>query len=260
MFYALSKTLDLALSPLTWAIVLALLGFRRRDQAATRWARFRRWAPVATAVVLVFFSLEPVSNFLVQRLEADAPRTIKEDRTYDVVVMMGGVLDERASEDSGQLAINDNAERLLTTYDLLRRGRAKTAIVSAGRGSPDDRIVEAQVVADQLVEWGIERDRVIVEDRARNTRENATYSKKILDDRGFHTVLVVTSAFHMRRSLDAFRAVGVEADSLPVDPRSFAFSKHPVTWLPRASNFLSSTFALRELAGRLVYRIVGYGA
>lgn len=256
MFYALSKILDLALSPLTWAIVLALLGFRRRKKPT----RLSRWSPLAAAGILVFFSLEPVSNALVHYLESGAPRTIREDRMYDVVIMMGGVLDERASEDSGELALNENTERMLATYDLLRRGRAKHAIISAGRVTPEDRMVEAQVVADQLVAWGIDRDRVIVEDRARNTRENATYSKKIVEERGFRSVLVVTSAFHMSRSLAAFRGVGLEVDTLPVDPRSFSFTKHHTTWLPRSGFLDNSTFALRELAGRLVYRIVGYGA
>jgi uncharacterized SAM-binding protein YcdF (DUF218 family) len=255
MFYTLSKILDLALSPLTWAIVLCLMGLRRRRRPL----RPRRWPPLAAAAILVAFSLEPVSNALVRTLESDAPRTFRDAQTYDVVVLLGGLVDHRASKDWGETAYNDNIERLLATFQLLRSGHAKNAILSGGTVTPDDEIVEGQALADQLAAWGIERDRLLVEGKARNTRENATYSKEIILARGYERVLIVTSAFHMRRAADAFRGAGLEFDTLPVDPRSFDAGKHPVTWLPRAGFLHDSTAALRELSGRLVYRAVGYG-
>jgi uncharacterized SAM-binding protein YcdF (DUF218 family) len=257
MFYTLSKILDLGLSPLTWAIVLALLAARRKGRFGRR---PRRWPALAAAGVLVLFSLEAVSNRLIAALEADAPRTYRAGERYDAVVLLGGALDHKASKDSGQLAFNENVERLHATFDLLREGKARDAILSGGVAEPGDEIVEGQALADQLAAWGIDRARLVVEGEARNTRENAAFSKRIVDARGYKRVVIVTSAFHMRRAADAFRGAGLAVDTLPVDPRSYDPSKHATSWLPRASHLHDSTFALRELAGRWVYRLVGYGA
>ena len=75
--------------------------------------------------------------------------------------------------------------------------------------------------------------------------------------RGFHTVLIVTSAFHMPRAHGCFRAVGLEVDTLPVDFRSFA-APYRGEWIPRAKHLEESTEAIREWFGRFIYRVRGY--
>jgi uncharacterized SAM-binding protein YcdF (DUF218 family) len=159
---------------------------------------------------------------------------------------------------SGEVSYNDNVERLLVTFDLLRTQRANVAILSGGRGWTDDPIVEAHVLADQLAAWGIERGRLIVEERARNTRENATLVAEITRARGYRKMLMITSAFHVPRALACFRAVGLAVDVYPVDYREYA--GHGIgALIPRAEMLAASDKALREAAGRLVYRVMGYG-
>src|SRR6266508_4064278 len=111
-------------------------------------------------------------------------------------------------------------------------------------------------LAGKLVQWGIPPAQVVVEASSRNTRENAIESSRIAAARGWRTLLVVTSAAHAPRALGCFRAVGLEPDLLPVDFR--AGDGRGEGWLPRAAVLSRSTDALRELAGRLVYRMVGY--
>ena len=115
---------------------------------------------------------------------------------------------------------------------------------------------EADLLAAKLVRWGIPASQVVVEAASRNTRENAIESSRIAAARGWRTVLLVTSAAHMPRAMGCFRAVGLEPDALPVD--RVAGDGRGEEWLPRATALSMSTDALRELAGRAVYRAVGY--
>lgn len=162
MFYFFSKILDVLLSPLSWAILLCLPALPSRPRY-----RAQRWSPAAAALVLYAFSIEPVANALIAHLET-TPSTARSDVTYDTVVLLGGVVDDRTSYTHGVSSYGDNIERLLVTYDLLRRGRARTAILSGGAvDASREAVVEARVLGDQLASWGIAKDRLIIEDQAK---------------------------------------------------------------------------------------------
>lgn len=251
MFFVLSKIFDVLLSPLTWAMLLALLGLWRKR-------RWMRWAPAAAVGVLYVFSIEPVANALQRAIEGGAPRSVRKNVTYDAVILLGGVVDHEGTSGGGGPSYNENVERLLVTFELLRDGKASKVIVTGGRGWEGDPVNEARVLASQLERWGIARERILLEDRAVNTRENALYSQAIAKKGRMKELVVVTSAFHMRRALEAFRAVGLRVDALPVDYRAYR-EKAGVSSLPRARHLERSESALREVFGRWVYAVVGYG-
>jgi uncharacterized SAM-binding protein YcdF (DUF218 family) len=250
MFFFLSKILDVFFSPLTWGILLCLVGLVRR------W-RWLRWAPAVASAELVFFSLDPVSNALLVHLEQQAPRSVRRDVTYDAILLLGGLVDHGSTGFYRVPSYNDNVERLLVSYDLLRTGRAKNVIVSGGSAWSGDRVNEARTLAQQLEDWGIARDRIVMEPRALNTRGNAVESSLLVKRFGYHRLLLVTSAYHMPRALDCFRAVGLKVDALPVDFRASG-PAWPRDWLPRAGHLQTSELVLREMFGRWVYRMRGY--
>ena len=255
MFYVLSKILDILLSPLAWAMILCLYAVPRKKPR-----RGQRWAALAAFGVLYVFSIEPTANALARALETPSTATAKPDVTYDAIVLLGGLIDDRATATFGSTQYNEDVERLLVTFEWLRTGRAKSVIISSGAyDSSRAEVVEARVLAKELEGWGIASDRIVVEDQARNTRENAVYSAKIARDRGLSRLLVVTSAMHMPRALDCFRAVGLEVDALPVDYRSFDTGRFSASWLPRPGYLAQSSSVLREVFGRYVYRLQGYG-
>lgn len=251
MFFFLSKTLDLVFDPLWWSLSLLLAC------AALRWRGKARASNVTLGAglsVLVFFSHPSVSHRLWHALEADAPNTARADSTYDVVVLLGGTVMASGTTPE-QVSWGDNVDRLTVTYDLLRAGRARYVIVSGGvfrEGFP----TEAEYLARQLEAWGIEKERILVEAKALNTKENAQYSKALASERGLRSMLIVTSAFHMARSLACFRAVGLSPDTLPVDFRMLDPSASAGV-APRAMYLRESSDALREWFGRLVYRVTG---
>jgi uncharacterized SAM-binding protein YcdF (DUF218 family) len=253
LFFVLSKTFDVLLSPLTWALLLLFAGMLRHRGVIPL------WAPLGAMCILVFFSLEPVANALMRRAETGVQRTDRPNVTYDAVILLGGMVEEGPTESSGLSSYNENVERLLTTYELLQSGHAKQAIVSGGPVRQGAPIVEARVLAAQLEKWGIDPSRLLVEDKALNTRENATYSKRIVDEHHLKRLLLVTSAGHMPRASDCFHKVGLDFDMYPVDYRSYDPGQNTGNLIPRASALANSVAALRELVGRVIYKVVGYG-
>lgn len=263
MFFLLSKVLDALLSPYTWGVALLALAVPwRAPSGATpaKWRRKRTYGAVGLVVILAF-SMEPVANRLALHLERSAVTTYRPSEVYDVVVLLGGIGDERVFSERGQPSMNDSVERLLATWRLLVEGRARVAIVSGGAESPDlAEFSEAKMLAGQMEAWGIEPSRLIVEAEAKNTRENAVFSERIAKQRGFEKVLVVTSAYHMRRARECFAAVGMNVDTLAVDFRAHAGETHGSdAWIPRAMFLSESVKMLREMAGLYIYRFQGYG-
>jgi uncharacterized SAM-binding protein YcdF (DUF218 family) len=254
MFIVLAKVLDFFLAPLTWALLLfaASIALRRRMMLA-------RGLGIAGLAVLYVFSVAPVADALVRAAERSAVRTWHPDVEYDAVIVLGGGLDAPATEASGEVQFQDAPERILRGFELLRDGRARQLLISGGSiekrpGAP----VEAEVLARMLERWGVPPEKIVVEGRSRNTRENAEYSAEVVKAHGWSRLLLVTSAAHMPRALGCFRAVGLTPDALPVDFQAPPHHAYVAGWLPRAHALDRSTETLRELAGRVIYRLLGY--
>ncbi|MGC3997265.1 MAG: YdcF family protein [Anaeromyxobacter sp.] len=256
MFLLLSKVLDLLLAPLTWAVLLVLCGAWLQP----RRPRLSRALLLAAAAGLLTFSVEPVPRLLWRALEDDAVNTFRPDPPYDAVILLGGMVDSAAARASSAVELTESADRLLAAEAVLRSGQARYLLISAGvqavrPGEPS----EAEQLASLLVARGIPRDQLVLDGRSRNTRENALESSRLVAEHGWKRLLVVTSAGHMPRALGCFRAVGLHPDALPVDRRA-GDQLTPWYWrlTPRAEQLSASTDAIRELSGRLVYRVAGY--
>jgi uncharacterized SAM-binding protein YcdF (DUF218 family) len=259
VFFALSKVADLLAAPLTWALLLcaaaAILALRGRRGSS----RAAAGCLLVALLLLSAFSTEAVANALFRSLERGAVSSFDPRVTYDAVLLLGGLLDAEASESSGMPDYTDAVERLLRTYELLRAGHARNVLISGGATDPRVReAVEARVLARQLEAWGIEPSHIVVEDRSRNTRENALAAAALVRQRGWKKLLLVTSAYHLPRAEGCFRAVGLRFDSLPVDFRAHDAERFPSGVQPRAENLSRSTFALHEFVGRWIYRRRGW--
>jgi uncharacterized SAM-binding protein YcdF (DUF218 family) len=257
LFLALSKLLDLLLAPLTWTALLVVAGFAlRRRRPAVAWA-----LALLGAVELVVFSTPSVADAIMRRAERAAPRTWRPDQTYDVVIVLGGVVELRPTWMDDGKDLNGAAERITRAFELLHAGRARDVLLSGGVSNPaPGEPAESEQLAAMLREWGVPPERIVVETRSRNTRENAVESARVVADRGWKRLLLVTSAMRMPRALGCFRRVGLSPDALPVDYRAGAPGSAAgfESWWPRAAELEMSTDALRELAGRVVYRVKGY--
>ena len=255
MFVFLSKLLDLLLSPLSWGLLLGLLSLVLRR----RRARLAAGLQGVGLLALYVCATEPVANLMQRWVEAGAVSTYQPGEVYDAVIVLGGMVDADATERSGRPEYTPAVERILRGFELLREGRARQVLLSAGTlDTRPGALVEAEVLERQLLLWGVEPGRIVTEGRSRNTRENALESERLIRERGWRKLVLVTSAAHMPRALGTFEAVGLHPDTLVVDVRAHDWHPRLAWWQPRASNLAAVTDALRELFGRLVYRLRGW--
>jgi uncharacterized SAM-binding protein YcdF (DUF218 family) len=252
VFHVLSKILDLAFAPLTWGLVGLVVAARGVLRGRRRMALGGLFA---SAAVILVFSVDDVARSLVGYGEATAPSTIDRAVTYDAVIVLGGFAGSQPRDALGEPPFTEGIERLLAAYSLLRDGRARNVLVSAGGAAQP---VEADVIVEQLVAWGIDRSRIVADRASRNTHENAVESARIVREQGWSRLLLVTSAIHMLRAAGCFEREGVTFDTLSVDFHSGVAPDGVERLLPRARSLASSTDVLRELAGRVVYRARGY--
>jgi len=105
--------------------------------------------------------------------------------------------------------------------------------------------------------FGIARSRIEVEDRSRDTDENARFSKSLAKPRATERWLLVTSAHHMPRSIGAFRRAGFPVDAYPVDWRTRGTSDLARPFQSVSDGLRRTDTAAREWIGLLVYYMSG---
>ena len=256
MSYILSKILPLALLPLGVSLVLLLLGLIAR----------RRWPVLAGVVLLWFFSLGLVSQRLWRWLETPWFRlaAVEAPVADAIVVLSGG---HHPALGAARLNEWHDPDRFLAGLDLYRAGKAPWLLFTGGAspfspGQPPEglRYLEA---AKQL---GIPADAMASTSPAVNTAEEAIATRRLLRQKllikgsSSPRILLVTSAFHMHRAQRVFQRQGLQVHPFPVDFQArgrWAGSlwRDPTQLLPSARALDASSNALREVLGRLVYRI-----
>ena len=257
MFFQLSKILRFLLDPLTWIfsgilLVLCLARFRRPG--------FRPF--FALFFVAVYLPCTPAfSGYLLSRLERTVADGYLAEKEYDYVVVLSGYVNLWIYDPvTNPFPFGEPVERLLAGISIAKKHPEAKLLLSGGNGSLKLELgSEAEVVADFLrKESYLPAERIRVEATSRNTYENAVETARLLPPEA--EVLLVTSAFHMRRSLGAFRAAGLSPDPHPVDFRTV--SPEHAEW--RFSRFLPSSHALshfliwiREMVGTVAYRLTG---
>ena len=150
-------------------------------------------------------------------------------------------------------------DRFFAGLELFRTGKAPRLLFTGG-SSPfrPGQLPEGQHYLQEAAVLGVPEAAMSSTPPVHNTAEEAVAIRRLLPARQSR-VLLVTSAFHMRRSQRLFEHQGIQVLPFPVDFQARGRWagppwRDPIQWLPSASALNSSTHALRELLGRLVYR------
>lgn len=228
------------------------------------WRGRARAARVLLALGLVAIwvpSTPVVSMHLTRWIESRyAPVAPEALPSADAIVLLGDAL-APPHPPLFWMDLHDSADRVLHAARIHRAGKAPI-VVSSGGGGPQlgGPQKPAEAMADLLVEWGVPPEAVLVEPRSRNTYENALFTRELLDARGVHRVLLVTSAAHMLRSMAIFRSLGFDVIPAPTDFTGgvdVAYAS-PLTWVPDAGALRRTSAALKEIAGIGVYALRGW--
>jgi uncharacterized SAM-binding protein YcdF (DUF218 family) len=255
MFFVLSKLLAFLLNPFNW--ILGCLVIALWTKNVKRKQRFLG----LSLFLFLFFTNGFLCNqvFKVWENEIVEP-TFVADSSYQVAVLLGGYLDNKGMPDDGRFIFGDGANRFTQTFDLYQQGHIERILLTGGRSDILKRnAAEAPRAKQLLQQWGVPDSVIIVEGEARNTYENALFTKQYLDSLGYDHCLLVTSAFHMPRATACFNKAEVEYDTYFVDyqyikvPPKFKHFVLPDTGAPGMWQLL-----LKEWVGLVAYKIAGY--
>lgn len=255
MFFPLSKILGFFAIPSNLAISIGLLGLLLLP---TRFARAGRALAFASLIVLAILGLSPVGNALMIPLEDRFPRWDATRGAPDGIIVLGGAISPDVSAARDEVALNEAAERLTVAAELARRYPAARIVFSGGSGALIyDEGAEAPFALRLLENLGIPRARILLEDRSRNTVENAIFSKALIQPEPGERWLLVTSAHHLPRAIGVFRKMGFPVEPYAVDWRTRGAADALRPFATLGDGLRRSDTAVREWVGLAVYWLTG---
>src|SRR5215467_15286941 len=218
MFFVVSKVLGFFAAPSNLFVSIGIIGI---VLLCTRFRRLASWLVVTSLVLLAIAGLSPLCNALILPLEDRFPPWDPSHGAPDGIVVLGGAISPGVSDARGSVALDEAAERITATAELAKRYPDARIIFSGGSGSLLERDgPEAPFAVRELLALGVAHDRIIAEEQSRNTIENAAFSRLLANPKPNERWLLVTSAYHMPRSMAAFRAVDFPVEAYPVDWRT----------------------------------------
>lgn len=172
-----------------------------------------------------------------------------------IVVLGAGMEVHRSRGEISRAPTREGWLRVMEAARLHRLLGGVPVIPTGGHGIPGD--TEAALMARQLEQLGVPAERIIKEEKARNTREHALLVPAILERHHISRFVLVTSKQHIRRSMAAFRATGLTP--IPASPEPFVARGEPLEmYLPSRVALQLSERVLYDLAGWWYYRVRGW--
>ena len=256
MFFFLSKLIWFFLQPSSVLLFLTLVGILlmrgKRQKLGQKLA-------LTAVTILIIFGYSPLGHLMMVPLEERFERVkINDGMSIDGIVILGGSIDTAVSRNRPSTATNQANERLIEGAILARRWPNAKIIFSGGSANILYRESSEAVLAKKmLIEMGINGDRILPDNNSSNTAENAVESIKLAKPQPGENWLLVTSAFHMPRSMGCFRQVGFKTLPWPVDYRTRGM-KDATRFFSAASKGLRRIdIVSREWIGLLAYRLTG---
>ncbi len=228
-----------------WLLALVLLTRFRRFAISILWGGL---------LILGLLGLNAVPEALLRSLESrfNVPILTSSDQYAGVIVLGGATGSPGIYKAHGQVPLGDAAERMTVPIALMRKFPNFELIFSGGEG----RLVptgttEAELAGVFYTEQGVDMKRVTLESQSRSTRENAIRVAALLGERCKQPWLLVTSAWHMPRSMAEFQSVGCNVTAYPVDFRT----GEETSWTEysMAGSLMAWQTALHEYLGMFVY-------
>jgi len=254
MFFVLSKLVWFVLSPVNLAIVLALSAALL---AFTRFARAGRWLGLGALAALALMAFSPLPRIVVRPLEDRFPQQDAAKGPVDGIIILGGPIGVAR----GDVVLTSAGARMTKAVELARLHPQARVVFTGGSANLVSPVTETEADGARLLleGLGLEPGRIILEDKSRNTRENAIFTRRLVDPKPGERWLLVTSAWHMPRSMGVFRKAGFAVEAFPVDYLSDGDAEdfiRPYARAPRGLSIADDGF--KEWVGLLAYRLAGY--
>lgn len=258
----LSKLLPLFLYPaglVTLLLVLTLLFWKKRRLAFT-------FLITAFLILLVAGNKYAATAFS-RTLEWRYP-ALPHGTTADVIVVLGGGTEPNVDPRS-MVEVNAAGDRVLYAIHLYQQGAAPVLLLSGGdidfiNDSPSTPADDMAILMEML---GVPRAAMLIQNESLNTQQDAELSCALIKENGFERVILVTSAFHMPRSVLLFEAQGCQVIPAPTDftitvdgwerLSNPTIQEFILDLLPSYSHISTITKTLKEYFGMWYYQLSG---
>ena len=219
------------------------------------WRQRRR--AVALVCVVLFWALgaswlsAPLLHLAQRGFEqASTPQDVHFASRTTFILLGGGT---RYDGDKRLVPKRDAFTRIVVTAELYREcrraGGACRVIVSGGNPQHHEQ-AEADNYAPFLLARGVSASDLVLENESLNTYQNARNVASIVQPERDETLVLITSAYHMQRSLLAFHAFGLDTQAFTSNVR-----RPEATFFPRSRGFIDAETALHELVGVVRFRV-----
>jgi uncharacterized SAM-binding protein YcdF (DUF218 family) len=245
LFYIISKVFTFFLAPAVWIFIL--LAWRKFAKLRTT----KRQLSIAAVIIFIFFSNQAVYATLVNAWQPK-PLTLANQK-YEAGIVLGGIV---AFDKSNKGFLREDADRFYQACKLYRAGIIKKIVVSGGTVAKE-LPEEADFLKNEMMAIGVKPEDIITETVSKTTRENALFSKKIIDSLHINPPYVlITSAQHIRRAARLFANAGVRTIPYPcaysVIDEHFTLDDY---LLPKITILDAWQPFIKELVGYAIYSV-----
>lgn len=151
----------------------------------------------------------------------------------------------------------DNGPRTERAVELLKEGYADYLILSGGKVYDD--VTMAELMKNHAIKLGVDESKILIDDEAATTNENADFTADIIEENNFKSVIVVTSDYHTRRSKlameKALEDTLIDGDKVSVSVTPSKEEKFTTKWWTSGNSVLMVISEYLKLAG---YWVKGY--
>jgi uncharacterized SAM-binding protein YcdF (DUF218 family) len=257
VFFVVSKILWMIASPINLMLFGALVGVLL---CRGRRGRFGRALALTAILILLAAATLPTGMLLIAPLEDRFPTPPADLQPPRGIIVLGGAIDDITSAARDQTIFDEGGERITEAVILAKRYPEARVVYTGGTASlaPGASSTEALRARELMTQMGIPAERITIEDKSRNTDENARFTAAIVDPEPSQRWIIVTSAFHMPRAMGVFEKAGFQPIAYPVSfytPGRWPDDLRLNFWPAR--NLRICELALHEWIGLAAYRLSG---
>jgi len=253
MFHILSKILEIFINPFIWILLLLLATWLFRSK---KWKKRFKFAAL---IILLVFTNPLLHRMAIQQWEHNLQKTEVAEGKAEIAVVLGGMA--AFHEPSGRVRFNGASDRLWQAVALYKEGYVSKIFIAGG--SP--KIIlkekpESEFIRDYLLLLSIPENDIFIENRSKNTYQNALYTGELFEKMNWEkNIVLVTSAFHMTRAKACFKKQGFEVFEYSADPlKSVSKITPKEIFIPDIGTMGKWSMLFKEWIGIVAYKIKGY--
>lgn len=255
MFFLASKIFWLLVQPLSLIFLLILAGI------VAHWRGWRRTGAVFSVAALAMvglFAFTTLGGLLIAPLENRFARPATPPADVGAIIVLGGGFGGTVSGARNIEELRDSGDRFVEALRLARLYPEAKIVISGGVGNPfQDSESDADIARRFYAGMGVPAERLVFEGESRNTAENVEFTKSLVASGSDQKLILITSAFHMPRSMGIFRAEGLDVVPWPVDYRAVPDPGFGLELAEPTFNINTATTAIKEWVGLVVYYLTG---